>query len=77
MKIEQISVDRIKPYAKNPRKNKAAVESVKKSLKEFGFKQPIVVDKDMTIVVGHTRFTAAKELDYQSVPVVVADVTRP
>lgn len=73
MKIEQVSVDLIKPYAKNPRKNKAAVETVKASLKEFGFKQPIVVDKDMTIVVGHTRYAAAKELDYREVPVVIAD----
>jgi DNA modification methylase len=73
MNIQQIDIGLIKPYAKNPRKNKAAVDTVKASLKEFGFKQPIVVDKDMTIVVGHTRFTAAKELDYQTVPVVVAD----
>jgi DNA modification methylase len=73
MKIEQISVDLIKPYAKNPRKNKKAVATVITSIKEFGFKQPIVVDKDMTIVVGHTRYQAARELNYLQVPVLIAE----
>jgi len=73
MNIQQIDIGLIKPYAKNPRKNKAAVDTVKLSLKEFGFKQPIVVDKDMTIVVGHTRFLAAQQLEYKQVPIVVAD----
>jgi ParB-like chromosome segregation protein Spo0J len=73
MKIEQISVDLIKPYAKNPRKNKKAVASVMTSIKEFGFKQPIVVDKDMNIVVGHTRYQAARELNYLQVPVLIAE----
>jgi len=73
MKIEQIDIGLIKPYAKNPRKNKAAIETLKISLKEFGFKQPIVVDKDMTIVVGHTRYQAARELNYLIVPVIIAD----
>lgn len=73
MNIQQIDIGLIKPYAKNPRKNKAAVETVKLSLKEFGFKQPIVVDKDMTIVVGHTRFLAAQQLEYTQVPVVIAN----
>ena len=73
MNIQQIDIGLIKPYAKNPRKNKAAVDTVKLSLKEFGFKQPIVVDKDMTIVVGHTRFLAAQQLEYKQVPIVVAN----
>lgn len=73
MNIQQLEIAKIKPYEKNPRKNKAAVETVKLSLKEFGFKQPIVVDKNMIIVVGHTRFLAAQQLGYTIVPVIIAD----
>ena len=75
MKIEQISIDLIKPYDKNPRKNDHAVEQVARSLKEFGFQQPIVVDKNMTIVVGHTRYKAARHLKLTEVPVVIADIS--
>lgn len=50
------------PYANNPRNNKEAVDKVAASLREFGFKQPIVVDKDNVIIVGHTRLKAAKKL---------------
>lgn len=63
----------IKPYEKNPRKNDEAVKYVAESIKEFGFKVPIVVDKDMTIVAGHTRYKAAKKLGLNEVPVIVAD----
>lgn len=77
MKIEQININEIKPYAKNPRKNDNAVMTVVKSIQEYGFQQPIVVDKDMTIVVGHTRYRAAKHLSLQTVPVLVADNLTP
>ena len=73
MKIQQLDIKDIRAYEKNPRKNKAAVETVKLSLKEYGFQQPIVVDKDKIIVVGHTRFLAAQQLGYAQVPVVIAD----
>ena len=62
----------IKPYPNNPRKSYATTKKVKKSIKEFGFKQPIVLDKDNVIIVGHSRFYAAKELDLKQVPCVIA-----
>lgn len=63
----------VKPYPGNPRHNKDAVDKVAASLKEFGFRQPIVVDKDNVIIVGHTRLLAAKKLKMSKVPVLVAD----
>ena len=76
MKIEQWDIDRIKPYEKNPRRNDKAVQAVADSIREFGFRQPIVVDKDGVIVVGHTRWKAALKLGLKTVPVhVAADLT--
>jgi len=76
MKIEQWELGKVKPYDKNPRRNDKAVEAVAKSIKEFGFRQPIVVDKDGVIVVGHTRYKAAQKLGLKTVPVhVAADLT--
>jgi ParB-like chromosome segregation protein Spo0J len=72
MQIEQWEIDRIKPYDKNPRRNDKAVEAVAKSIKEFGFRQPIVVDAGGVIVVGHTRYKAALKLGLATVPVHVA-----
>lgn len=66
----------IKPYGRNPRKNDNAVEMVAKSIKEFGFRQPIVVDKDGVIIVGHTRYKAAVMLDMTDVPVIYASLTK-
>ena len=63
----------IKPYEKNPRKNDAAVKYVAASIEKFGFKQPIVIDRDGIIVAGHTRYKAAKKLNLKSVPCIVAD----
>ena len=60
MNIQQMKIADITPYDKNPRRNDAAVDKIAQSIKEFGFNQPIVVDKDNIIVVGHTRFKAAK-----------------
>ena len=76
MKVEQWSIEKVKPYDKNPRRNDKAVEAVAKSIQEFGFRQPIVVDKDGVIVVGHTRYKAALLLKLKTVPVhVAADLT--
>ncbi|MEX2172209.1 MAG: DNA modification methylase [Pirellulales bacterium] len=72
MKIELRPINSIKPYENNPRINDSAVDAVVKSLKEFGFRQPIVVDADGVIVVGHTRWKAAQKLDLEKVPVHVA-----
>lgn len=72
MDIQNVPIDSIKPYAKNPRKNDAAVDRVAASIREFGFKQPIVADEDGVIIVGHTRHKAAKKLGLQKVPVLYA-----
>ena len=63
----------IKPYERNPRKNKDAVPAVRESIRQFGFKIPIVIDNKNTIICGHTRVLAAKELGMAEVPCVVAD----
>jgi ParB-like chromosome segregation protein Spo0J len=73
LKIQKIEINKIIPYINNPRKNLNA-DKVASSIKEFGFQQPIVVDKDMSIIVGHTRYEAAKRLDLKTVPVVIADL---
>jgi DNA modification methylase len=72
MKIQMWSVDKVVPYKKNPRRNDDAVEKVAASIRAFGFKQPIVVDKDSVIIVGHTRLLAALRLGMKEVPVLVA-----
>ena len=73
MKIETVSVDKIIPYARNPRNNEHAVAKVAGSIKEFGWQQPIVVDKDYVIVAGHTRLLAAQQLGMKEIPVKIAD----
>lgn len=62
MKIQEKKIKELIPYEKNPRKNDAAVEYVANSIKEFGFKVPIVIDKNGVIVCGHTRYKAAQRL---------------
>lgn len=73
MKVEDWLIGKVKPYANNPRKNDDAVDATAESIKQFGWQQPIVVDKDGVIIVGHTRLKAAKKLKMDHVPVVVAD----
>jgi DNA modification methylase len=73
MQIESVALNKIIPYIRNPRKNDNAVEKVASSIKEFGFRQPIVVDSENVIIAGHTRFEAAKRLGLDLVPVHVAD----
>lgn len=72
MKIETIDIEKVIPYARNPRKNAGAVDKVAASLREFGFRQPIVVDEKYTVIVGHTRLLAAKKLGMTEVPVHIA-----
>ena len=72
MKIELRNSSDIKPYPGNPRLTDSAVDAVARSLQEFGFRQPIVVDKDGVIVAGHARWTAAQKLGLKQVPVHVA-----
>jgi DNA modification methylase len=73
MQIESVALNKIIPYIRNPRKNDNAVEKVASSIKEFGFRQPIVVDSENVIIAGHTRFEAAKRLGLDVVPIHVAD----
>ena len=73
MKIIYKSLKDIKPYEKNPRKNDKAVQAVAESIKEFGWKVPIVIDKEGVIVAGHTRYKAAKKLKMKEVPCILAD----
>lgn len=72
MKVQDVSIDKIKPYENNPRDNEAGVDAVANSIKEFKWQQPIVVDKNNVIIVGHTRYLAAKKLGLKEVPVKVA-----
>jgi len=73
IKIEQISIDEIKPYEKNPRNNDNAVDKVATSIKQFGFKVPIIIDKNNVIVAGHTRYKAAQKLNLNLLPCIVTD----
>jgi len=78
MKIEIADINSIKPYENNPRKLKdSAIEKVAMSLKEYGFRQPIVVDKNRIIVVGHTRYRASKKLGLKEVPITIVDNLTP
>lgn len=72
MEIIQKRLDEIFPYENNPRVNDGAVDAVANSIRDFGFLQPIVVDRDGIIIVGHTRYRAATKLGLEEVPVVVA-----
>ena len=72
MDVVETPIDKLVPYARNPRRNEEAIATVAASLAEFGWRQPIVVDEDMVIVVGHTRYEAAKRIGMTSVPVHIA-----
>lgn len=72
-KVEQWPIDRPKPYAGNPRRNDGAVAKVAQSLREYGFRQPLVVDTSGVLIAGHTRLMAARSLGMATVPVHVAD----
>ena len=77
LKVTYMKISEIHPYDKNPRNNDDAVASVARSIQEFGWQQPIVVDQNMVIIVGHTRLKAAISLGLTEVPVVVADHLTP
>lgn len=77
MNIIEKPINEVIPYEKNPRINDKAVPAVMKSIEEFGFKVPVVIDKNGTIVTGHTRLKAAKKLGMKMVPCIVADDLTP
>ena len=73
LQIVSKKISEIVPYENNPRKNDKAVEFVANSIKEFGFKVPIIIDKENVVVAGHTRLKAAEQLGYKEVPCIIAD----
>lgn len=73
MEIITRPINEVRPYEKNPRNNDAAVDAVAASIKEFGFKQPIVIDAAGIVIAGHTRLRAAKKLGLTKVPCIMAD----
>lgn len=77
MNIIYKKIDEVIPYEKNPRKNDEAVKYVAESIKEFGFKVPIIIDSNNVIIAGHTRLKASKKLGYKEVPCIIADDLTP
>ena len=73
LKIRELDIDKLIEYENNPRENEEAVEPVAESIKQFGFKVPIVIDKNNVIITGHTRLRAAKKLGMTKVPTIQAD----
>ena len=73
MNIVDLDINELIPYENNPRNNEKAIEKVAASIKEFGFKVPLVIDKDKVIVAGHTRYLASKKLGLSTVPCLIAD----
>lgn len=76
MDVKNFRLDELKPYEKNPRKNDNAVDAVAKSIEQFGFKIPLVIDADNVIICGHTRYKAAQKLHLESVPCIVAVILK-
>lgn len=77
MDVKSYNINDIRPYERNPRNNDSAVDLVAASIQEFGFKQPIVIDRNQVIIAGHTRWKAAKKLGLKEVPCVLADDLTP
>lgn len=73
MNIVNIKTDKLIPYINNPRDNENAIDKVASSIQEFGFKVPIVVDKNNVVINGHTRLLASKKLGLEEVPCIIAD----
>lgn len=73
LEIKYIPIKNIKPYKNNPRLNEKAIPYVMNSIKEFGFKNPVILDKENVIICGHTRVESAKRLDMKEIPVIYAD----
>lgn len=71
--VEKMELDRIVPYENNPRRNERAISAVENSIKQFGYQNPIIVDKNNIVIAGHSRLEAAKRLGIKVLPVIVAD----
>lgn len=73
-KIQTVSIDEVKPYWRNPRKiPEVAIQQLSESIRQYGMQQPIVVDEDQVIIVGHTRYAALRRLKAEKIPVLIAD----
>lgn len=77
VEVKEVAVSDLRPYERNPRDNSNGVAKVAASIREFGFKVPIVIDRNNVIVCGHTRYLASKELGIEKVPCIVADDLTP
>ena len=77
MKIINVPIEKIIPYKNNPRQNDGAVPFVVESIREYGFRVPLLVDRDMVVIAGHTRLKAAKELGLEELPCIIADDLTP
>lgn len=75
--IQNIRVSDLKQYANNPRRNGGAVDAVANSIREFGFRNPLIIDRDNVIIAGHTRLAAARKLGLREVPCIMADDLTP
>ena len=75
MKLTKVKLTQIKPYWRNPRNNAPAVEAVKRSIQEYGYNSPILVDKSLVVIAGHTRLIALRDLGYDEIQVGVVDLT--
>jgi hypothetical protein len=76
MKIEQLNIDLVRPYWRNPRKNEDAIDAVSQSIELYGFNVPILVDKKNVIIAGHTRYKAAKKLGLSEVPCITLEISQ-
>lgn len=77
VKVKMVPIGNVIPYARNPRRNEKAIDMVAASIKEYGWRQPIVVDEEMVIIAGHTRLEAARKLGEEKVPIHVAEGLTP
>jgi ParB-like chromosome segregation protein Spo0J len=75
MKLKNLKISQLKPYWRNPRKNDDAVEHIMKSIEDYGYNQPIVVDEKNVIIVGHTRYKAITRLGWESVDVLELNIS--
>jgi ParB family chromosome partitioning protein len=74
MQIVDVKIEQIRPYWRNPRKNEKAIQAVKESIERYGFNVPIVLDMAGVIIAGHTRYKAALELGWKSIPCIYSDM---
>ena len=75
--ITKIKIEDIKPYAENPRNMELSLPKVKESISNFGFNQPVLLDKKNIIITGHTRYSPAKELGFTDLPCIIFDELTP